>query len=197
MHALEQEFGVTSEVIMDAVHSSPDLVRRGLRGIVAEHQFKRLVLDKLPQPWFIAPTPDTSVDFALSDGHGGHYLTIQVKMQTLKGGKPHCDKWGRPMVETQKTRMRGRGKARSRLYKYGDFDILAVSLWPATKKWEDFIYVPACKLSPAYRKPDSLAAWQTIQSTTDWSKILPDVLNRVQTKHAIRETELELDFQGE
>lgn len=192
MHPLELKLGVNSGIIMDAIHAAPDLTQRGLRGIIAEHQFKKLVLDKLPLPWFQAKIGDSAVDFALSDGHGGHYLTIQCKMQTLRAGKPHCDKWGRPMVETQKTRMRGRGRAKTRLYNYGDFDILAVCLWPSTGNWEDFIYASSAHLTPAKRKPGSMAAWQTITAETTWLKDLPKMLDRIQGKHAIRETEMEL-----
>lgn len=194
MHALEEKLGVSGDIIMDAIHCAPDLTQRGLRGIIAEHQFKKLVLEKLPSPWFLAKTPDSAVDFALSDGHGGHYLTIQCKMQTLRAGKPHCDKFGRPMVETQKTRMRGRGKDKTRLYHYGDFDILAVSLWPSTGNWGDFVYARAGDLTHATRKPHSLAAWQTITAGTEWLRDLPKMLDRVQGRHAIRETEVELSL---
>lgn len=198
MHPLELKLGVNSEVILNAIHNSSDLTQRGLRGIIAEHQLKNLVLDKLPAPWFIMPVTDTGVDFALCDGHGGHYVTLQCKMQTQRAGSPRCDKWGRPMVETQKTRMRGIGKSKTRLYCYNDFDILAVSLWPSTGDWERFIYAAATDLTPARRRPGSLAAWQTITTAPIWHTSLPKVLAKVQGRQAIVQTRAELaGFGGE
>lgn len=194
MHPVEIKLGVSSDTLLDAIHASPDLTQRGLRGILAEHQLKKLVLEKLPPPWFIMPVDDMGVDFALCDGHGGHYVTIQCKMQTLCDGKPRTDSAGLPVVEVQKTRTRGRGKAKTRLYNYGDFDILAVSLWPSTGNWEDFIYASCAHLSPAKRRQGSMAAFQTITENAPWSRSLPRVLDRVQGRHAIRETEMELEL---
>lgn len=195
MHALEEKWGVGSAVIMDAINNSVDLIQRGVRGIVAEHQFKALVLDKLPAPWVIAADASHSTDYALTDGHGGLLVTIQVKMQALSAGLPKMDPNFWAMVETQKSRYRGTGKQRTRLYAYGDFDILAVSLWPSTGDWGKFMFAAGNRLAPSRRR-GQMAGWQSVPPvpTDIWTDDLLPLIEQVKGKQCIRETEIELDL---
>lgn len=191
-HALETKWGVPAETILDAIAGAGDLTQRGVRGVLAEHQFRN-VLDKLPPPWTIAADKSHSTDFALTDGHGGMLVTIQVKMQALSAGVPKLDDTGWAMVETQKSRYRGTGHARTRLYAYDDFDILAVSLWPSTKDWGKFMFAYNHALAPSRRR-GQMAGWQSVPPKPNdlWTDDLAMLVSRVAGKHSIRETEIEL-----
>lgn len=64
-------------------------------------------------------------------------------------GLPGLDRGGRLMTETQKTRTGTDGdENKTRPYRYGDFDILAVSMQPSTGKWDRYMYTVGRWLLP-------------------------------------------------
>ncbi len=147
IHPLEERWSTTAEIILDSIARSSDLTQRGVRGVIAEAAFKYRVISQL-QGWAVEElVGDYPYDFLLKDVVGG--VRVQVKMQRLKGHAPMMASEGyrrlpRDMfvVETQRTRG---GKdpqtgEDTRPYRFGEFDLLAVSLHPSTGDWTSFMY---------------------------------------------------------
>jgi hypothetical protein len=169
-HPLEEQWGIDAETILTAIHRSPDLTQRGVRGILAEAVFERDVLPSIESlGWHILPVPggDPPYDFLLE--RGGQRASIQVKLQRTEQGQPKRYQPKRYpnelyVVEVQRTRS-GRkrqkkaakgssaGDQSTRPYRFGDFDILAVNIQPATRQWRDFRYTVSSWLIP--RKSNS------------------------------------------
>lgn len=137
---------IDADTILTAIYRSPDLTRRGVRGILAEAVFERDVLPNVTKfGWEGLPLPpgDPPYDFLL--GRGKRQARIQLKLQRIESGQP---KRYRPqiyadplyVVEVQRTRSGTRKGEATRPYRFGDFDILAVCMQPVTKRWHDFRY---------------------------------------------------------
>lgn len=152
IHELESRLNTSAEVILEAISRASDLTLRGIRGIIAEAAFKQDVVLPLVRAghWSeITLVGDHPFDFAISDSVGR--INIQVKMQRQKEQRPMLASEASKrlfasldnhfVVETQRTRggQDKNGEA-TRPYKYGEFDILAVSLHPSSGNWSDFIY---------------------------------------------------------
>ena len=147
IHPLEKEFGTTAEVILEAISRSNDLTKRGIRGIIAEAYFKVEVIEKTEGWNNITPSGEYPFDFLIEQGQDK--VSIQVKLQRSKNHEPmkaneayrffSSDLY---VTETQKTRggTDAKTKNETRPYRFGEFDILAVSMQPTTKKWSDFRY---------------------------------------------------------
>jgi hypothetical protein len=127
------------------------------KGILAEAAFKVEVLDKLEGWREVTPAGTHAYDFAIR-GAGEVTVTIQTKLQRKQGGKPFMyripGKRGPNtafyVVETQKSRKgtdRTSGES-TRPYRFGEFDILAVSMEPATGDWSQFRFTPGNWLMP-------------------------------------------------
>jgi hypothetical protein len=157
LHPLEAEWNVRAEVILEAISRASDITRRGVRGVIAEAAFEINVVREL-KGWKQEPVPDESAyDFLLSDARGS--VRIQVKLQRREKSKPMMRR-GRYVVETQRTR---RGTTNtgedSRPYRFGEFDILAVSLHPSTNDWATFLYTVGAWLVPRPANP----TWMEVQ----------------------------------
>jgi hypothetical protein len=77
------------------------------------------------------------------------------------------------VVETQKTRA-GTKKdtgASTRPYRYGEFDVLAVSLYPSTKRWDAFMYTVASWLVPDSKDETLIFKYQPVANlpNEDWT----------------------------
>lgn len=155
IHPIEKQLNSSAEVILEAIARASNLTLRGIRGIIAEAAFKQNVVNKLSGWADKTPPGDSPYDFLLSKGK--NHVRIQVKMQRLKSQRPMLASEGyrslspdKYVVETQRTRG-GKDKATNtdtRPYKFGEFDILAVSLHPSTGNWNDFLYTVADWLLP-------------------------------------------------
>lgn len=181
IHPLETEFGAPAEVILEAISRSSDLTKRGIRGIIAEAAFKVNVLGNLTGWREDTPAGDHSYDFLLKRGE--RTVSIQVKMQRLKAHRPMTANEGYRrlsedyyVVETQRTRG---GKDVStgedtRPYRFGEFDILAVSMHPSTGKWEDFRYTVGSWLIPHFENEKLLLKFQPVPAgvDADWTDSL-------------------------
>lgn len=157
VHPLELEWHASAEMILDAIAESADLTQRGVKGVIADRSFHKLVVPKLVAGgWTSNPIPpDLPYDADLS--RGGDRVTVQVKMQRRKAGVPlQRLAGGGPVwvVEVQKTR-NGKDKdgKGTRAYAYGQFDVLAVNLYASCSDWSRYIYTPAKFLRP--RKADA------------------------------------------
>lgn len=169
IHSLEADLNTQAEVILEAMARSSDLTMRGIRGIIAEAAFLVDVLQKL-EGWEVREiVGDASYDFLIEDVVGP--VSIQVKMQRRDKGVPlvRAEKF---VVETQRTRT-GKNAAggATRPYRFGEFDILAVSLHPSTNNWTDFMYTVGTWLRPRRGDPNLLEVFQPIsrQSNEDWT----------------------------
>ena len=145
IHPIEEKLNCSAEIILEAIARASDLTLRGIRGIIAEASFKYEVLDKLKGWKDVTPDGNDSFDFKIKDAKGA--VTIQVKMQRQKEHQPMMANKalkilpaGKYVVETQRTRggKDFRTGENTRPYRFGEFDIIAVSMHPSTTRWNSF-----------------------------------------------------------
>ncbi len=186
-HPLERQWSTTAEAILTAIARSSDLTQRGIRGILAEATFEEMVLPQLAVAGWnaVAIVGDQAYDFLLEKGPAG--VRIQVKLQRRQVGIPKefaarsraalkCPAGKIYVVEVQKTRSGERGGQKTRPYRFGDFDILAVSLHPSTGDWKRFVYTVGNWLLPRSKQPKLIEIFQPVPECVDeyWT----DDLNR-------------------
>lgn len=148
IHEFEEIIGAPAEMILEAVHRAPELTRRMLRGVIADAAFRQHVVRPLDAIGWrdVTPPGNFAYDYMLDDGAGP--ITVQVKLQRSEKGAPVVRRGARfgfdemvHIVETQKTRTGTDGDDnRTRPYRYGEFDVLAVSMQPSTAKWDRYMY---------------------------------------------------------
>ncbi len=172
IHPLEADLNTQAEIILEAMARSSDLTMRGIRGIIAEAAFLVDILQKLEGWKPVEIIGDAPYDFLIEDAKGR--VSIQVKMQRREKGVPLV-RAGKFVVETQRTRS-GRDAAggATRPYRFGEFDILAVSLHPSTNDWTNFVYTVGAWLRPRAADPTLLEVFQPIlqQPNDDWTDSL-------------------------
>jgi hypothetical protein len=174
IHEIEKKLNAQAEVICEAIHRASDLTLRGVRGVIAEASFEVSVVKNLEGWKNESPTGDHPYDFLLRDKIGP--VRIQIKMQRQKAHKPM---WAREayrylpsnmyVVETQRTRG---GKdstgGDTRPYRFGEFDVLGVSLHPSSNQWDKFLYTVADWLVPDPNDGKLLLKFQPVaQMPTD------------------------------
>lgn len=169
IHPIEAKLNAQAEVILEAIDRASDLTLRGIRGIIAEAAFLVEVIGKLDGWKDITPPGDAAYDFLIEDAIGP--VSIQVKMQRKERGEPKLRN-GKYVVETQRTRG---GKDHvtglaTRPYRFGEFDILAVSMHPSTNDWNIFRYTVGTWLRPRPSTPNLLEVMQPLSQTIneDW-----------------------------
>jgi hypothetical protein len=148
IHEFEAVIGAPAEMILEAVHRAPELTRRMLRGVIADAAFRTFIVPEVtPHGWRdVTPVGNFAFDYKLADDVGP--VTVQVKLQRSQRGSPvkrNGERFGFSsevfMTETQKTRTGTDGEEnQTRPYRYGEFDILAVSMQPSTGKWDRYMY---------------------------------------------------------
>lgn len=185
IHPIEDELNVRAEVILEAIHRASDLSIRGVRGLIAEASFEDYVVKRL-EGWAAKSIEgDMPYDFVLSDRIGP--VHVQVKMQRLEKKRPKLAKtiWrqGENMVyvvETQKTRS-GRNEAgeSTRPYRFGEFDIIAVSMHPSTHDWSRFNYTIARWLLPRDKDSNHISTFQPVPAVPDEETWTTDFLTAV------------------
>jgi len=119
-----------------------------LRGVIADAAFRTFVVAALAARGWRDVTPEGNVayDYSVDDGDGS--ILIQVKLQrserrlpVVKDGKRYGFDGEVFMTETQKTRTGSDGdEKKTRPYRYGEFDFLAVSMQPSSGKWDSYMY---------------------------------------------------------
>lgn len=169
-HPLESEWGIDANTILNAIRRSSDLTRRGVRGIIAEAVFESDVIPSLiASGWEKASIGDDQpYDVLLQRGHIS--ARIQIKLQRLEKSIPKLyypakhNNSSLFVVEVQRTRG-GTKKSREALpeagtelsvirsltvktrpYRFGEFDILAVNLHPSSGNWRSFRYTLSSRL---------------------------------------------------
>jgi hypothetical protein len=169
IHPLEEKWNTTAEIILDAIARSSDLTQRGVRGVIAEAAFKHHVISRLTGWETEELLGDNPYDFLMQDSVGK--VRVQVKMQRLKDHFPMTANQGYRRlpadmfaVETQRTRG-GRDPqtgADTRPYKFGEFDLLAVSLHPSTNEWSSFTFTVADWLLARPDDPSLMLKFQPV-----------------------------------
>ena len=177
IHELETAFGAPAEIILEAIHRAPELTRRMLRGVIADAAFAEYIVPTLAAHGWKDATPEGNwaYDYRLDDVQGP--VTIQVKLQRSERGEPVIKK-DMFVVETQRSRT-GTKKvevegvvetALTRPYRYGEFDVIAVSLQPSTGDWKRFRYSVGDWLLPG-KKAGDIATLQPVamKPNEDWT----------------------------
>lgn len=179
IHDFERVIGAPAEMILEAVHRAPELTRRMLRGVIADAAFRTFIVTSLePHGWRdVTPEGNFAFDYKMDDGAGP--ITVQVKLQRSERGSPvvkNGERFGFGpeifMTETQKTRTGTDGEDnRTRTYRYGEFDILAVSMQPSTGQWNRYMYTLGRWLLPG-KSPGEMATLQpvTMQPSEFWTE---------------------------
>lgn len=147
-------------MILEAIHRAPELTRRMLRGVIADAAFRQYLDNNLvAHGWTdVTAVGNFAYDYKLDDSAGT--VTVQVKLQRSQGGSPVVRNGARYgfgpqvfMTETQKSRSGTDGTVgvdnQTRPYRYGEFDILAVSMQPSTARWDRYMFTWGDGLSGA------------------------------------------------
>jgi hypothetical protein len=195
LHPLEKEWNVPAEAIFAAISRSSDLTQRGIRGILTEAIFEQAFIPELiAKGWKqLDIRGHQSYDFLLAKE--STQLRIQVKLQRKQGGKPMDFPTSRRgnlvkaperlfCVEIQKTRSGQAAGESTRPYRFGDFDVLAVSLHPSTGDWKRFMFTVGRWLLS--RKNDSglIEIFQPVPDKSDsyWTEYLETCIKWSQRK---------------
>lgn len=181
-HPMEERLMLSSDAMLEALARSGDLTIRMIRGIFAEAAFASDVLPIIPAGWHELKTDgaDPPYDFLLTDHPSldatavpdAAKVRVQVKMQRSENKVPlpankvwssrvkwPSDHW---IVEVQRSRKGERGGESTRPYRFGEFDILAVSLGPSVGRWSAFIYTVERWLLPDSKNPANILTFQPV-----------------------------------
>ncbi|MEO8497398.1 MAG: hypothetical protein ABI614_20195 [Planctomycetota bacterium] len=180
LHQLEVDWNVAAEVVLEAINRAEDMTQRMFRGVLAEAACKVEVIDKLEGWREVTESGGHPYDFKIE--LSGRAITIQVKLQRKDGGKPlTADRatglWNpaQYVVETQKSRAGKNAAGEStRPYRFGEFDILVVSMEPVTRNWTSFRFTLGQWLIPRIDNPKWVAIYQPIsfEPDDDWTDSL-------------------------
>lgn len=172
IHEFELVIDAPAEMILEAVHRAPELTRRMLRGVIADAAFRTFVVPAAESHGWCDVTPEGNFayDYKMDDGQGP--VTIQVKLQRSERGAPVVKPGQRFgfegdvfMTETQKTRTGSDGEGeKTRPYRYGEFDVLAVSMQPSMSKWDRYMYTLGRWLLPG-KTAGEMATMQPVAMT--------------------------------
>lgn len=174
IHEFERIIGAPAEMILEAVHRAPELTRRMLRGVIADAAFRTYVVPAVEgQGWRDAtPEGNFAFDYRMADTQGS--VSIQVKLQRSERGAPVVKNGARFgfygdvfMTETQKTRTgNDEDGEKTRPYRYGEFDVLAVSMQPSTGRWDRYMYTLGRWLLPG-KGENEMATMQPVAMTAN------------------------------
>jgi len=181
-HPVEERLMISAEGMLDALDRAGDFTVRMIRGVFAGAAFATDVLPTISDRWRLVPrTGDPPYDFLLTDfpsnkvppeGFAHPTVKLQVKMQRSKGKHPlHANevwtkrvKWPAThyVVELQKSRKGERKGESTRPYRFGEFDLVAVSLGPSRGRWSVFTYTVARWLLPDPANEKNILLYQPV-----------------------------------
>jgi len=178
IHSLEKRLATSAEVILEAFDRAGPFTFRMIRGVIAEASFAIEVVNQLEGWMEETPEGEHPYDFLLRDAVGT--VRVQVKLQRSEAGKPLSTsarrRDGLPpgmfVVETDKSRKGADSSGQStRGYRFGSFDILAVSLFPSEGDWSRFVYTVERWLWPRPLDPKWIYKYQPLADTPneDWT----------------------------
>jgi hypothetical protein len=187
-HPLESEWKIDGDDVLSSIYRAGDLSRRGVRGLLAEYFFETAIIPTvLRNGWKVVQAPPGDLPYDSLLERDGKRVSIQVKLQRVERGAPkrfHARSYKQFLydVEVQKTRS---GQKRpdkqnqvqrageepivlpmtaTRPYPFGAFDILAVNMQPATKRWADFRFTVGTWLLERVNEPDLIEIHQPVAS---------------------------------
>lgn len=173
LHPLETDLNTTAEVVLEAIRRAGGLVLRMIRGVIAEAAFAVQVVPTLTGWTETTPTGDLPYDLELTDATGP--VRVQVKLQRSRDHQPMTARQARRsfsaehfVVETQRTRAGTDADGKStRPYRFGEFDLLAVSLYPSSGEWDTFAYAVGRWLLPSPTDPTQIFKFQPVAAAPD------------------------------
>jgi hypothetical protein len=167
LHALEREFALPGEEILDIIRERPRL-GMAVRGGVAERHLHRVLEADAAVVGLELGQQEGPPDFFV-ELHAGHRVTVECK-----NASPTTYADGTPKVETQKTRA-SKGDPKSRLYEPSQFDVVAACMYGPWRRWE-FRYKRSELLARDATYPDRIAAIQRIDGS--WERSLAEALDQ-------------------
>jgi hypothetical protein len=182
-HPMEVRLKADSRTLLEAIARANDFTIRGIEGIIAEAVFALDVLPTLKGWVEIATPPDAAYDFLLRQDGRSNDVRVQVKMQRRRRHAPWMANevlkkrrsWPATsyVVEVQRTRGgKGSSGRKTRPYRFGEFDVLAVSLGASTGYWGNFAYTVADWLLPEVADSECILKFQPVDpaETSDWTR---------------------------
>lgn len=167
LHALEREFDLPGQEILDIIRERPRL-GMAVRGGVAERHLHR-VLD--------TDAKVVAIELGMQEGPPDFFVKLRSRRGRLtvecKNASATTYADGTPKVETQKTRA-SKGDPKSRMYDPGQFDVVAACMYGPWRRWE-FRYKRSDRLERDATHPDRIAAIQRIDET--WGSTLAEALD--------------------
>lgn len=174
-----------------------------MRGIIAEAVFENTVLPSLIKSGWTAAVLDGDFSYDVRLNKGTRSARIQIKLQRLEKGTPklyypkHYERGSLYVAEVQKTRngvtttmvtLPASGEVlettesvtqKTRPYRFGDFDVLAVNMHPSSRDWNSFRYTVASWLLPRVSDPAEMAIMQPVASLANnvWTDDLSTCLD--------------------
>lgn len=166
LHALEREFQLGSNEILQLIANAPRL-KMAVRGWVAERHLQA-VLESLPEVTSVIPIEqDGKPDFQVEMRGGRRPVLVECK-NVLRVSDSH----GNPRLDFQKTRA-SKGDPCSRYYSTKDFQVLAACLHAKTERWE-FAGRLTAEMAPHRKCEGKLASNVVIDDA--WERDLAAVL---------------------
>lgn len=201
IHPLESTLHTKAEIILGAIQRAGDLTRRMFRGVLAGAAFDFEIAEKLAG-WQLLPiTGDPPYDAHLREMSGAGEVKVQVKLQRSEAGRPMTGADAPKklafadtmfVVETDKSRKGTRKGQSTRTYRFGDFDLLAVSLYPSTQRWDKFRYTVGNWLIPNPKDKALILNYQPVPQApnADWTDDFLTAVSwlRAGTQRTIRAT---------
>ncbi len=167
LHALEREFDLPGQEILDIIRERPRL-GMAVRGGVAERHLHR-VLE--------TDAKVVAVELGMQEGPPDFFVKLRSRRGRLtvecKNASPTTYADGTPKVETQKTRA-SKGDPKSRLYDPRQFDVVAACMYGPWRQWA-FRYKRSDLLERDATYPDRIAAIQRIDES--WGPTLAEALD--------------------
>jgi hypothetical protein len=181
LHPFQKTLNASPLMILEALARSADITIRGVRGIIAEAAFVTRVIPTLKGWNDKTPTGEFAYDALLEDAVGE--VSIQIKMQRKERGEVKVNRSGKFIVEVQRTRGGEKDGVKTRPYRFGDFDLLAVCLEPAKKDWMAFTYIPCGWLHPRSDEPSLIEIMQPVSLEDDeiWTSSFEEAVQRLRS----------------
>lgn len=167
LHALEREFDLAGEEILDIIRERPRL-GMAVRGGVAERHLHRVLENDAEV---------ASLELGMAEGPPDFFVDLRSRRSRVtvecKNASATTYADGTPKVETQKTRA-SKGDPKSRMYEPAQFDVVAACMYGPWRRWE-FRYKRSERLVRDGTFPDRIAAIQRIDQT--WASSLAEALD--------------------
>ncbi|MGA9408509.1 MAG: hypothetical protein WBW71_15345 [Bacteroidota bacterium] len=178
IHPIETEFNAQAEVILEAIHKSSALNLRGNVGLIARAAFEMNIASKIQGFRIVEIKGDAPFNCYMVDDNGE--VKIQVTMQCTKDHRPMMADQAlsrlpanKYVVDTERILdgQNSEGGEDPRSYRFGSFNILAVSLQPSTNDWNNFLYTVERWLMPSPEDESRLLKFQPVplKPDGDWT----------------------------